>query len=352
MYLYLKIKESIKSKLFYKMPEPLFKNKNIFINQITKGKDYRIASFGELNKDKIFYVIRRYPGAGLFSNFSYVLNHLEIADRLGYIPFVDMENFPSWYNEKEKIENTFNSWEYYFKQVSNYKINEIYKSKNVILTSRTFYDDFEEIIFKKKSLKKIFDKYIDIKEIFVEESKKFILKNFQEKKTLGVYLRDGEFRSIPGHALPPSDKQIVNNVKKIFKEGNYQKIFLCSKEISHLNIFKKHFDKLFVTYDSFRSLEDCFVTYPRKNHRYLLGAEILIESLILSQLDGLIFSLSNVSSSAVFFNLNPIQERSMIDNGFNHSNRTIALFYWYVKKLLPEKFGGFKKNIIKKIINL
>jgi hypothetical protein len=352
MNFFAKSKEFLKSKLFYKMPEPLFKNKDIFYNQITKSKDYRIASFGELNKDKIFYVIRRYPGAGLFSNFSYVLNHLQIADKFNYIPFVDMENYPSWYNEKDRIKNTFNSWEYYFDQVSDYKIKEIYKSANVIFTGKTFYNDFEKTIFKKKSLKKIFDKYIKIKDTFLKDSQKFIIQNFKNKKTLGVYLRDGEFRSIPNHALPPTKKQIINNVKKIFENGKYEKIFLCSKEKNHIKIFEKYFKDRYIVYDSFRSEEDCFAVYPRKNHRYLLGAEILTETLILSQLDGLIFSLSNVSSAAIFFNLNPSQKKNIIDNGYNHHNRTIALFYWYIKNILPEKFGGFKKNAIKEIINL
>ena len=33
-------------------------------------------SFGDLNKDKIFYVIKRSPGTGLFSNVTFVLSFL------------------------------------------------------------------------------------------------------------------------------------------------------------------------------------------------------------------------------------------------------------------------------------
>ena len=66
-------KEFIKSMVFYKMPEPLFKNTgNLLEKQITKNINYRIGSFGDLNTDKIFYIIKRYPGAGLFSNFSLI----------------------------------------------------------------------------------------------------------------------------------------------------------------------------------------------------------------------------------------------------------------------------------------
>ena len=69
-----------------------------------------------MNPKKFFYVIRRSPGAGLFSNFIYVLNHLVISEQNGFIPIIDMENFTTIYNEKEKIDNTFNAWEYYFEK--------------------------------------------------------------------------------------------------------------------------------------------------------------------------------------------------------------------------------------------
>ena len=53
-----------------------------------------------MNPDKIFYIIKRTPGTGLFSNVLFVLNHLIKAKKLGYIPFVDMQNFHTIYNEK------------------------------------------------------------------------------------------------------------------------------------------------------------------------------------------------------------------------------------------------------------
>ena len=44
-----------------------------------------------------------------------------------------MSNFKTIYNEKIKLFGTFNSWNYYFENVSKYSLNEVYKSKNVIL---------------------------------------------------------------------------------------------------------------------------------------------------------------------------------------------------------------------------
>ena len=96
---------------------------------ISENNEFEVNNYGELNPDKIFYVIRRTSHAGIFSYMSFVLNHLRIAKEKGFIPVVDMENFTNPYNEKEKLLNTNNSWEYYFKQTSNYKLNEVYKSK-------------------------------------------------------------------------------------------------------------------------------------------------------------------------------------------------------------------------------
>ena len=66
------------------------------------------------------------------------MNHLLIAQRHNFIPVVDMENYPTIYNEKKKINGTKNAWEYYFEPVSKYSLNEVYKSQNVFITSDKF----------------------------------------------------------------------------------------------------------------------------------------------------------------------------------------------------------------------
>ena len=77
--------------------KPLFKQK---IN-LDKDPKYDFFSYGNNNPNKIFYVIRRSPGAGLFSNLIYVINHLLIAEKHNFIPIIDMENYPTIYNENK-----------------------------------------------------------------------------------------------------------------------------------------------------------------------------------------------------------------------------------------------------------
>ena len=49
-------------------PKPLEKNEYKIHTKFNLGKNLKIVSFGKHNKDKIFYIIKRTPGSGLFSN--------------------------------------------------------------------------------------------------------------------------------------------------------------------------------------------------------------------------------------------------------------------------------------------
>ena len=98
---------------------------------------------------------------------------------------------------------------------------------------------------------------------------------------------------------------------------------------------------------SYRSNKnDAFKIYPRNRHRYKLGREILLETMLLSKCDIFLYSNSNVSKAVIGFNFNSHQKRYEMNNGFNTKNIFISQFLWYLKKILPQTFGGFKKNII------
>ena len=49
-----------------------------------------------------------------------------------------MQNFTTIYNEKEKVNGTYNAWNYYFKSFNKYNLNEVYKSKNVIFSNNKY----------------------------------------------------------------------------------------------------------------------------------------------------------------------------------------------------------------------
>ena len=119
------------SKFLHKYLYNIGFNKNIELNlkfdQINRSSKHRIGkkSFGKKNKNKIFYVIKRTPGGGFFSNLAYILLNLQIADNNNYIPIVDMQNFPTMYNQKKNIRNIKNVWQIFFHQTTTYDLESV-----------------------------------------------------------------------------------------------------------------------------------------------------------------------------------------------------------------------------------
>ena len=82
---------------------------------------------------------------------------------------------------------------------------------------------------------------------------------------------------------------MIKLVKNILKKDDIDKIFIATEEKNYLKIFKKEFpEKLIFIEGSYRSdKNDAFEIYPRLNHRYKLGREVLIETILLSHCDSL-----------------------------------------------------------------
>jgi hypothetical protein len=320
------------------------KKGNKVFEKVKIAPEYKICSFGNKNKNKIFYVIKRYHGGGLFSNFLFVLNHLIQAEKLNAIPVVDMENFTNVYSEKRKINGTYNSWLYYFDQVSSYSLSEVYKSNRVVFSSEKIFSG-QSVSYKENvnELKRVYKKYINIRKEFISIAKKFIKKNFLNKKVLAVHWRGTDHKVLPSHPFPPTERQILEITDKLISNKKFDKIFLVTEEKRYLEIFKKKYGSKLCYFDSFRSnsIKE-FSQNLRLNHRYNLGKESLIEVLILSSLSTLVCSRSNISEIAKFLSNNKNYKIYEIMNGFNSSSIIHSLYLWHLKKILPSFLGGFK----------
>ena len=319
--------------------------KKIFKQKTPILEDITLKSFGKKNENKIFYVIKRTPGAGLFSNLTFVLNHLKIAEKYSFIPVIDMQNFPTIYNEDNKINGTLNSWNYYFKSVSKYSLKEVYKSKNVIFTndyfSKGMLASYE--MSNKKEFKKIIKKYIFVKPDIQKEINFYKKKYFKNhNKILGVHFRGTTYKKARGHTFPIPKKMMKKNIDYLINKFGYSKIFVVTEELKYLKYLKKYYKEKLIFINVFRELyQDAFLQYPRPNHRYKLGKEILIEALLLSYCSGFTFIRTNVSSATIAFSKNK-QYLHPLYIGHNSENKYIARWKWYYKKILPNWMGGFK----------
>ena len=90
------IKKLLLNIILGKRADVIFTNNNKITNIYKSLGSEKIISFGKMHPDKCFYVIKRSPGAGFFSNLSFVLCNLKIAYDKKFIPIIDMENFTTW----------------------------------------------------------------------------------------------------------------------------------------------------------------------------------------------------------------------------------------------------------------
>ena len=300
-------------------------------------------TFGPLNEDKIFYVIKRTPGTGMFSNITFILNHLKICKKYNFIPVVDMKNFKTIYNERVKLKKTFNAWNYYFENLNQYSLEEVYKSKNVLLSDNKFLHFFSYNIVEDEELTKLLNTEIKVNK-YIDKCYLNALKKFKNKNILGIHFRGTSYKRTAGHPLPATKKQMYEITNKFLNVKDIDNIFLVTEEKDYLEFFKKKYGKKLIYLESaYRSNKnDAFKIYPRNLHRYKLGREAVLEAMLLSSCKYFIYLCSNISSAAISFNIEKKQKRFEIDNGFNSKNILFSQFYWYFKKILPENLGGFK----------
>ena len=320
-------------------------DKFIIINNSTNKKLLKIK-FGNKNPKKNFYVIKRSPGAGFFSNLQYILIHLEFAEKNSFIPVVDMQNFPTAYNQKINMYKIKNLWNLYFKNVSKYSLNEVYNSENVYFSTsnkKFFLNDY-----KRKNLKKIFDKYILPNDYISKKTELFINKNFKNKKILGVHLRGTDQKISAKHAMPPTIYEIIEIINTKLKKDNYQKIFLLTEELNYYKKLKKLYGKKICSYNVFRSNNTSnFSDFKRSNHKNLLGIENLIEAITLARCREIVYCETNISLFSIFYSNFKIKKYHL-NNGFKSNYIYISIFEWYLFKLFPDFVIFMFKNFIKK----
>ncbi len=314
----------------------LFNKKNFLkLNNETQYKSRRY-SFGSKNHNKIFYVIKRSPGAGLFSNFIFVLKNINYALKKNYIPIVDMKNFPTKYNEKKNIYNTKNIWELYFDQLTNYDLSEVYRSKNVIICSNTFAVSLND--FNDYNLKKIFRNKIKINNKIIEEANKFYKKYFSKnKKVIGIHIRGTDQKITPNHYLPPTIFDIYRIIEKEINLDSKIKFFIITEEKKYLETLKKKFNNKIFYFDSFRANKIReFNNSKRRFHRNKLGVESLKESVVFSYCNKIYYCKSNIPLFSILLQ-NKIKIKKELFNGINSKNQIFAYYKWYIT-VLPISF--------------
>jgi len=282
---------------------------------------------GDLNPDKTFYVIYRKHGGGIFSDVMHVMLSVKTALENNMIPVVDMRLGLSFYNEKKAINGSDNPWEYYFEQPCGYALDEVYKSKNIVLSSGKV-GKFADFYFSKKAFP-IYKTYLHAKSALIEEIDQFFSTFFTGGKILGVHFRGGDMIRAPEHETPPDPIRMIAKVNEFLEKHPVDRIFLVTEVLEYAYLFKKMFPDKLLLAEEFRgtnTINHYRIMYPRENHRYLLGREAIINTFLLSRANYLIAggksmvaSGSNISRTAQILNDNKYEAQSYIYSGVNPS---------------------------------
>lgn len=293
------IKRSLK-KILFLMPKSV-RNRfyliynHIFYSESTEKK----CSFGLNNGDKIFYVIRPRSNSveGLMALFLYVLQQISYAEQKGYIPIVDFENYDTQYTDT--IDGKKNSWEFYFEQISEYNLEQVYMSKNVILSginaTQESYNFLAERSFKIEDIffsHKLINKYIRLSENvqkLLSDEKLDI-----RYKRLGLYLRGTDYVKLKptGESVQPTVEMVINKADELMVELGLKKVFLVTEDAQIYEKIRNHygdkletvsFDRYIDKYDGKNFLANNDKIMELSESPYKRGLYYLVKILLLSQ---------------------------------------------------------------------
>lgn len=286
-------------------------------------------TFGPLNPDKTFYVIRLVPpGTGFLANYNYVLGYMKYALDKGWHPVIDMENYATLYQEDEPYNDTRNVWEYYFEQpldVSSgkrYSLDEVYKSKNVVLAKGdakyAYTNSMEDDVLKwKYELSKLIpfnkktqDHIASVKSAYFPKS----------GKTLAVSTRQTDMKKrIIGHPIPTTTEEMVEIAKNHMSMWKMDNVYVKAEEEKTIDYFSTHIDNLYY------SEAQRIVNYDYKggtmivmSNNRISKADSLLDYLtdiaIMSECDAIIGDMNNGIMTAIIWNGNKYQHYEILEN--------------------------------------
>lgn len=298
--------------------------------------------------DQPLYIIRQDgAGRGMFSLVLSVVCHIHYAKQYGLLPIVDFTAANSEYADHDFMQvdllNRCNPWDFYFEPVSPALYNSDFSSKTVLESTYAFPRRYPHWISRISDLREITKDYIRLAADLVDEMQKARDFVFQGQRVLGVHFRGKEMRVAPLHPLPPTTDQMFEAIERAVREYDFDRIFVVSEDSELVSVILKRFPGMGVTLPQFRTSSgiNSYRINPRPMHKYLLGKEILIDALVLSECQGLIGSISNVTEFARCYNKVGYDIDLVIDNGLNSSRPLFAKHLWQLKASLPARWGGF-----------
>jgi hypothetical protein len=285
--------------------------------------------YGDNHRDKVIYLIR--PNSedgiqGLMSLFVQTMRKIDYAVSRGYIPYIDFKNYKTQY-----YDGISNVWESYFTQPSNLLLEEVYASKNVILSGLSLCKNEDIALFKSS---------IFTDNIICEKCYKLITENISLSKEaeqiveeqsrllhldscIGVYIRGTDYTKLKpsGEHIQPNIDSVIEKTKNYLSIYPNNRIFLVTEDFENYRRMKEEFrDLLLITeFDTFVQdysgndfLSKSNVLNDDKKQR---GMDYLVKIVLLSKCKYLISSITMGSIAAYAMNGNKYDDSYIFDLG-------------------------------------
>jgi hypothetical protein len=212
----------------------------------------RKVLYGDENPDKTFFVIRRNaPNAGLFSFVITNMGWIRYALDRGYIPVIDMQYYYNTYLTEDEVRHV-NAWDYYFLQPCGYSLEDIMKSKNVIISSLNaaennpnplYLDEMKEWI---RLAHEVLHFKPEVQHIVEEQREKL----FQNERVLGVLCRGTDYTALrpKGHPIQPDVGAVIAKAQEMMQDQHCTTIFLATEDETIYQLFLAAFGNRLRTY--------------------------------------------------------------------------------------------------------
>lgn len=228
---------------------------NVFCRRIRQVLFHNIchechASFGNQNGDRLFYVIRcPKDDLGFFGLYNYVVDYMKKAISMNAEPVVDWKYYPNNYISEDNLVGKENVWEYFFENPTGISIDEVYRSKNVIMGGCEWITSLGEVhsYDNIKGSHEIIKKYVRLN----EETKEYVKREYERLnmasyRVLGVKCRGTDFVETKPkfHTIPPNVNQIVEKIQEVQDEwGGYEKVFVATEDENMFKELYKHYQE-------------------------------------------------------------------------------------------------------------
>lgn len=291
----------------------------------------KFEHYGNRNQNRILYYIdldEQYKNSGFGVLFKQMLVFILFAEKHSFQPVVRFGTHLLYAEQDDD-----NIFEKYFQLKSGMKQKEVFQSRNVVKAKQHDLDFFEGNSYSYDDkdiamLAEVLNKYVIWNDTVGTSIRKEYERLCGKKRVLGVHIRATDFNfNYKNHPTSVSVNQYLDITENMLERRNYPYVFVATDSAEVIEQCRERLgDKVLYYADTFRSENEQAIHYGkntekvRKNHRFLLGYEVLRDIVTLSKCESVILSKSNVGICARIINqaYNPAFEECLIvDNGMN-----------------------------------